>query len=62
MIEYIQQKGMYFIMDFKGKTVLVTGSSKGIGASTIIEFAKLGCNVIINYNNSYDEAFYYHNL
>lgn len=38
------------------KTVLVTGSSRGIGRATIIEFAKKGYNVIINYNNSYNEA------
>ena len=38
------------------KVVLVTGSSRGIGKSTVIEFAKNGYNVIINYNNSVNEA------
>ena len=38
------------------KVVLVTGSSKGIGKATIIEFASKGYNVIINYNNSQAEA------
>lgn len=38
------------------KVVLVTGSSKGIGKATIIEFASKGYNVIINYNNSKVEA------
>lgn len=38
------------------KVVLVTGSSRGIGRATIIEFAKKGYDVVINYNNSYDEA------
>jgi len=43
-------------MNFVNKTVLVTGSSNGIGKETIIEFAKLGYNVIINYNNDKDSA------
>lgn len=38
------------------KVVLVTGSSRGIGRATIIEFAKKGYNVIINYKNSDKEA------
>ena len=32
------------------KVVLVTGASKGIGYHTIIEFAKNGYDVVINYN------------
>ncbi len=35
---------------------LVTGSSRGIGRSIIIEFARLGVNVVINYKNNYDKA------
>lgn len=38
------------------KVVLVTGSSRGIGAATIIEFAKKGYSVVINYVNSEEEA------
>lgn len=38
------------------KVVLVTGSSRGIGRATAIEFSSRGYNVIINYNNSENEA------
>ena len=38
------------------KVVLVTGSSRGIGKATIIEFASNGYNVVINYSNSENEA------
>ncbi len=38
------------------KTVLVTGSAKGIGKAIIIEFAKHGYNVAINYLTSEHEA------
>lgn len=38
------------------KVALVTGSSRGIGAATIMEFAKKGYSVVINYVNSEEEA------
>lgn len=38
------------------KTVIVTGSSKGIGAAAAILFAQKGYNVVINYNESYESA------
>lgn len=38
------------------KTILITGSSKGIGAATAILFAQKGYNVVINYNDSYESA------
>lgn len=38
------------------KVVLVTGSSRGIGKATIIEFASKGYNVVINYNSSEEQA------
>lgn len=38
------------------EVVLVTGSSRGIGRATIIEFAKKGYNVVINYIASEKEA------
>ena len=34
-------------MDFKNKTVLITGASSGIGKQTAIEFAKQGANIIL---------------
>ncbi len=43
-------------MSLKNKSVLITGSSTGIGAATAIAFAKEGCNVGINYNNSAEAA------
>ena len=38
------------------KTVLITGASRGIGASTARIFASNNYNVIINYNTSEEEA------
>ena len=38
------------------KVALVTGSSKGIGASIAIALSKSGYNVVVNYNNDYDGA------
>ena len=38
------------------KTVLITGSSKGIGAATAILFAQKVYNVVINFNDSFESA------
>lgn len=38
------------------KCVLVTGSSNGIGSEIIRKYANNGYNVVINYNNSFDDA------
>lgn len=43
-------------MNFKGKIVLVTGSSRGIGRSIAVKFAKNGASVIINYKSNESEA------
>ena len=37
--------------------VFVTGSSRGLGRSIVLEYAKNGNDVVINYNNSEKEAF-----
>ena len=44
-------------MYMERKVVLVTGSSRGIGKGIIIEFAKLGYDVVINYNHSFSDAY-----
>lgn len=41
---------------FKGKNVVVTGGSRGIGRAIALEFGKRGANVAINYVSSEDEA------
>ncbi len=38
------------------KTVLITGSSRGIGKQTALEFARRGYNVVVNYNKAENEA------
>jgi len=43
-------------MNSSRKVVLVTGASKGIGYHTIIEFAKNGYDVVINYNHDENGA------
>ena len=40
----------------KGKTAIVTGSARGVGAATAIMLAENGCNVVINYTKSEDGA------
>lgn len=43
-------------MDFQGKTVLVTGASRGIGAAIAQAFAVRGAAVAINYLSRHDAA------
>lgn len=42
--------------DLKGKVVLVTGASTGIGAACAKAFGALGCKVVVHYNSSRDAA------
>ena len=44
------------IPDLKGKAVLVTGGSTGIGAALVSAFAQLGARVGLHYNASHDAA------
>jgi glucose 1-dehydrogenase len=50
------------MIGLKGKNVLVTGGSSGIGQAIAIRFAQEGANVAINYRSSIDEAEKTHEL
>lgn len=43
-------------MPLRGRTVLVTGSAKGLGKMTALTLAKKGCQVAVNYVTSEKEA------
>jgi 3-oxoacyl-[acyl-carrier protein] reductase len=43
-------------MDLRGKAAIVTGSATGVGRETALALARLGCNVLVNYSRSEDEA------
>jgi 3-oxoacyl-[acyl-carrier protein] reductase len=40
------------ISDLKGKVVLITGASTGIGAAAAVAFARLGSKLVVHYNES----------
>ena len=41
---------------YKGKSVLVTGAQQGIGRSMVLNFAKEGANVAVNWHNDEQKA------
>lgn len=43
-------------MSFEGKTLVLSGGTKGIGKAIIYDFAKAGCNVAFTYNSNEEEA------
>jgi 3-oxoacyl-[acyl-carrier protein] reductase len=42
--------------EIKGKTVIITGGSRGIGRACCLAFAELGANIVFTYNKSKKEA------
>lgn len=46
----------YFDMGLKGRVVLITGASRGIGAATAKLFALHGAKVVVNYNKGKRDA------
>jgi 3-oxoacyl-[acyl-carrier protein] reductase len=50
------QSGSVTVTDLKGKVVLITGASTGIGAAAAQAFGRNGSKVVINYNASRSEA------
>jgi NAD(P)-dependent dehydrogenase (short-subunit alcohol dehydrogenase family) len=44
------------LLDFTGKTVVVTGASAGIGAGVVRRFAEAGANVVVHYRSGEVDA------
>lgn len=43
-------------MDFKNRTAVITGASRGIGRAIAIKLSELGANIVINYSGSMESA------
>ncbi len=42
--------------EFQGKTLVISGGTRGIGREIVVEFAKAGCNVAFTYNSNAELA------
>ncbi len=43
-------------MELEGKVALVTGGGVGVGRAVVLDLARRGCHVVVNYSRSRDEA------
>jgi 3-oxoacyl-[acyl-carrier protein] reductase len=44
------------MIDLKGKVAVITGASRGIGKAAALLLARAGCDVVVNYNQSENQA------
>ena len=44
------------VFEIRGKTALITGGAKRLGRYTALELARAGCNVVVHYRNSANDA------
>lgn len=44
------------LLDFSGKSVLITGAGRGLGAGIAMRFGEAGANVVVNYHSSREGA------
>ncbi len=43
-------------MELAGKAAVVTGSAVGVGRAVVLDLARKGCNVVVNYSRSREDA------
>lgn len=54
--EHYGEKNTLSEKQFKGRSAIVTGGTRGIGKAIVMELARRGANVAFNYSKSADEA------